>query len=82
MRNGGPGWRAIAPDAAGGQRIGAGLLLWVLGCAVVYLGLFGIGGLLLRRPLQGVGALAAAAALTWYLVRATRVAPEAGDRVV
>ena len=82
VRAGGPGWRAIAPDAAGGQRIGAGLLLWVLGCAVVYLGLFGIGGLLLRRPLQGVGALAAAAALTWYLVRATRVAPEAGDRVV
>jgi len=82
VRPGGPGWRAVAPDAGGGQGIAAGLVLWALGCVVVYLGLFGIGGLVLGRPARGAAALAAAAVLTWYLVRATRPGARAEGRVV
>jgi len=82
VRAGGPGWRAVAPDTADAQGLGAGLLLWALGCAVVYLGLFGIGWLILGLPLRGVAALGAAAALTWYLVVATRPPAGAEGRVV
>ncbi|HUF91264.1 MAG TPA: sodium:solute symporter family protein [Candidatus Limnocylindria bacterium] len=71
VRPGGPGWRAITPQADGDARLGAGLGQWAAGCAVVYLGLFGIGGLVLGRTAQGGAAVAAAAALTWFLVRAT-----------
>jgi SSS family solute:Na+ symporter len=71
---GGPGWRAVAPDAAGATAIGAGLVQWLLGCAVVYLALFGIGGLLLGRRGSGAIAVVLAVVLTWYLVTATRPA--------
>ncbi len=71
VRPGGPGWRAITPQADGDARLGAGLWQWAAGCAVVYLGLFGIGGLVLGRTARGAVAVAAAAALTWFLVRAT-----------
>ena len=74
VRTGGPGWRAVAPDAAGGIAIGAGLVQWLLGCAVVYLALFGIGGLVLGRRGSGALAVVAAVLLTWYLVTATRPA--------
>jgi len=74
VRAGGPGWRAVAPDAAGGIAIGAGLIQWLLGCAVVYLALFGIGGLVLGRHGSGALAVVAAVLLTWYLVTATRPA--------
>jgi len=74
VRAGGPGWRAVAPDAAGGIAIGAGLIQWLLGCAVVYLALFGIGGLVLGRRGSGALAVVAAVLLTWYLVTATRPA--------
>jgi len=74
VRAGGPGWRAVAPDAAGGIAIGAGLVQWLLGCAVVYLALFGIGGLVLGRRRSGALAVVAAVLLTWYLVTATRPA--------
>ena len=39
--------------------------------------LFGIGGLVLGRPLQGAVAVVASVLLTWYLVTATR--PAAGS---
>ena len=74
VRAGGPGWRAVAPDAAGGIAIGAGFVQWLLGCAVVYLALFGIGGLVLGRRGSGALAVVAAVLLTWYLVTATRPA--------
>src|SRR2546426_9191238 len=45
-----------------------------LGCAVVYLALFGIGGLVLGRHGSGALAVVAALLLTWYLVTATRPA--------
>ncbi|PYN57337.1 MAG: sodium:proline symporter [Candidatus Rokuibacteriota bacterium] len=72
VRPGGPGWRAIVPDASADAALGAGLVQWALGCVVVYLGLFGIGGLVLGRPAQGALAVFAALGLTWYLVTATR----------
>jgi len=82
VRAGGPGWRAVAPDAAGGIAIGAGLIQWLLGCAVVYLALFGIGGLVLGRRGSGALAVVAAALLTWYLVTATRPAARTETSVV
>lgn len=71
VRPGGPGWRAVVPDAPAG-RLGAGLVQWAVGCLVVYLGLFGIGDLVLGHHVRGVVVLVAAVALTAYLVHATR----------
>ena len=51
----GPGW--------------SGLFTWLLGCVVVYLGLFGTGSLLLGRPWRGVALIAVALALTVWIVR-------------
>jgi SSS family solute:Na+ symporter len=70
-RPGGPGWRSIASTADTDARIGGGLLVWVLGCVVVYLGLFGIGGIVLGRYWQGGVAVVLAAALTIWIVTAT-----------
>jgi SSS family solute:Na+ symporter len=80
VRPGGPGWRAIVPDAPRDAALGAGLVQWALGCAVVYLGLFGIGDLVLGRALRGGGAVVLAIVLAWYVVGATRAAgrPETG----
>jgi len=82
VRPGGPGWRAVAPEIPDGRGLGAGLVVWALGCVVVYLGLFGVGDLVLGRPLRGAVALVVALALTWHVVRATRVPAGAGSRVV
>jgi Na+/proline symporter len=71
VRPGGPGWRAVVPEATRDARLGAGLGQWAVGCAVVYLGLFGIGSLVLGRPVGGAVALLVGAGLTWYLVGAT-----------
>jgi solute:Na+ symporter, SSS family len=71
VRPGGPGWRSVSPDAGRDARIGGGLVQWAMGCVVVYLGLFGIGWLVLGRTGQGAAAVAVAIALTWVLVRAT-----------
>jgi solute:Na+ symporter, SSS family len=71
VRPGGPGWRAVEPTADTDARIGGGLLVWVAGCVVVYLGLFGIGGIVLGRYWEGALAVIVAAVLTMWLVRAT-----------
>jgi len=76
VRPGGPGWRAVVPDSASDARLGAGLGQWLVGCAVVYLGLFGIGGIVLGRPVAGGVAVVAAAALAAWLWRLA-AAPEA-----
>ncbi len=70
VRPGGPGWKAIVP-AAGQGTLAGGLVQWVVGCLVVYLGLFGIGDLVLGRPVRGVVILAVGAGLIVYLIRAT-----------
>jgi Na+/proline symporter len=72
VRPGGPGWRAVVPDADADAALGPGLVLWAVGCAVVYLGLFGIGDVILGRPGRGALVIAAAIALSLYLVRGTR----------
>ena len=82
VRAGGPGWRAVASDTAGETALGAGLVQWLLGCAVVYLALFGIGGLVLGQRGKGAMAVIASAILTWYLVSATRPAVRTETSVV
>jgi hypothetical protein len=72
VKPGGPGWTAVEPEATRDAAIGGGLLQWLLGCLVVYFGLFGIGDLVLGRPLRGTVALVVALGLTGYLVGATR----------
>ncbi|MBI2216579.1 MAG: Na+:solute symporter [Candidatus Rokubacteria bacterium] len=71
VRPGGPGWTAIVPRAGEDASLGAGVGQWLLGCVVVYLGLFGIGAVVLGRPEQGVITIGVAAALIAWLVRAT-----------
>ena len=78
-RPGGPGWRAVVPTAERDARIGGGLLVWALGCLVVYLGLFGIGGLVLGRYWQGGLAVIAAALLTAWVVTLTATPPGADE---
>ena len=72
VRPGGLGWRAVVPEAGRDGRLGAGLVQWVIGCVVVYLGLFGIGDVVLGRPVRGLATLVVAVALTALLVRATK----------
>lgn len=67
VRPGGPGWQRVAETGDGGPGL-RNLAQWVLGCAVVYLGLFGIGSLLLGSPGPGLGFLAAAVLLIGWIV--------------
>jgi Na+/proline symporter len=71
VRPGGPGWTAVAPEATGDATLGRGLVQWAVGCAVVYLGLFGIGDLLLGRPVRGLVMLVIGGVLTAWLVTST-----------
>ena len=71
VRPGGPGWRAVVPGAETDGWIARGLVQWAIGCVVVYLGLFGIGDVVLGRPVRGFATLLAGVALTVYLVRST-----------
>jgi Na+/proline symporter len=82
VRPGGPGWRAVAPEADVDASLGGGLVQWLVGCVVVYLGLFGIGGLLLGAPVRGAAALAVAVGCAGYLAGATRAEPAARSGVV
>jgi solute:Na+ symporter, SSS family len=66
------GWKriaALAPDLEETRDLGRNLLAWVLGCAMVYAALFGIGGLCLGRPREGAALLALAAACAAVLYR-------------
>ena len=82
VRPGGPGWRAVAPEADADASLGGGVVQWAVGCVVVYLGLFGLGDVLLGSALRGLGALVAAVVLAAYLVRATRAEPAVRSGVV
>ena len=60
------GWRAIArrvPEIPQTRDVGRNAIDWVLGCAMVYLILFGTGKLLLHQPALGAVMLAAGCAL-------------------
>jgi Na+/proline symporter len=71
------GWRPIASSlASSGQAnipptrdLGRNLTAWILGCAMVYLCLFGTGKLLLHQPLLGFTLLALSAASAFALYR-------------
>jgi SSS family solute:Na+ symporter len=79
VRPGGPGWAAVVPAASSHARIGWGLVQWAIGCLVVYLGLFGIGDIVvLQRPARGAAAVVAAVLLAWYVVASTRVEGKSG----
>ena len=52
------GWKPVAartPEVEPNRDLGANLVAWILGCAMVYLALFGTGKLIFRQP--GLGAL-------------------------
>jgi hypothetical protein len=80
VRPGGPGWQAVVPGASREGALASGLVQWVVGCFVVYLGLFGIGALVLGRPLRGAVGVVAAALLAAYLWRAASGAVAAPGR--
>jgi Na+/proline symporter len=63
------GWGPIAreEDVPSRQSLAWSAADWVAGCALIYCSLFGVGDLLLGRPAQGVGLLAAAAVALWFL---------------
>jgi SSS family solute:Na+ symporter len=77
VRPGGWGWDEIAGSAAEEGPGYTGLLHWIAGCAIVYLGLFGTGQLMLGRPWRGALLVAGALVLTvWIVTRAESAEPE------
>jgi Na+/proline symporter len=66
------GWGRIpsqASDVAASRDLGANLAAWALGCALVYLCLFGTGKILLRQPATGAILLFGSAACAILLYR-------------
>ena len=64
------GWRRIAeqvPELPPVRELGQNLLSWVLGCAMVYLALFGVGKLIVGPRWHGAVELIAAAVCAWSL---------------
>jgi hypothetical protein len=58
------GWQpiaAIASDVPPTRDLGRNLMSWLLGCAMVYLALFGLGRILLGPAWKGIAMLAASA---------------------
>jgi len=73
VRPGGPGWRRVVGPGAAAEGPGMRELLhWAVGCVVVYLGLFGIGSLLLGSAGRGIAFLIAAVVLTAWIVSDSR----------
>ncbi len=73
VKPGGPGWRRVMGPEAAAEGPGARELFhWALGCVVVYLGLFGIGSLVLGSAGRGILFLLAAGLLTAWIVSDSR----------
>ena len=66
------GWKPVAartPDVAPNRDLGSNLVAWVLGCAMVYLALFGAGKIIFREPLLGFILLGGSVACAFLLYR-------------
>jgi len=66
------GWRRIAqlaPEMTPTRDLGANLLAWVLGCAMVYAALFGIGKLCFGQIASGMVLMALASVCAALLYR-------------
>jgi SSS family solute:Na+ symporter len=66
------GWRpiaALAPEIAETRGLARNLWRWILGCAMVYSALFGVGKLLLRQPGVGTVLVFVAALCAWQMRR-------------
>jgi len=77
-RPGGRGWRpvaALAPEVPDESRLGLGLLQWALGCAMIYLSLFGAGQVLFGAPALGALMVGAAIACGAVVLRTMREEP-------
>lgn len=79
VRPGGPGWKPVAlrnPDVGPIERLTPLLVNWLVGIALVYCTLFGVGYLLFGRPMTGLVLLAVAlgaAALLWRSIGREKV---------
>ena len=74
------GWgpiAALAPDVRPEGNGWVSLRQWVLGCATVYLSLFGIGELLLGGTVRGIVYIAASLLCCAFILHALRREPEA-----
>jgi hypothetical protein len=66
------GWKRVAAQASdivGHRDIGSNLSAWALGCAMVYMCLFGTGKILLHQPAMGILLLAGSAICAVLLYR-------------
>ncbi|HET7876538.1 MAG TPA: sodium:solute symporter family protein [Methylomirabilota bacterium] len=78
VRPGGSGWEEVVGTAdEEGPGLG-GVFRWLVGCAIVYLGLFGVGQLFIGRPWRGWLLILIGLGLAAWVVRRTEEVP-AGD---
>ena len=71
VRPGSPGWAALARRHGVELEpfLGPGVLRWLAGCGVLFGLCFGLGNLLLGKPAQGLGMVAGAGILLWWILR-------------
>lgn len=74
VRPGGRGWVEVVGTVEEEGSGYEGLLRWAVGCAIVYLGLFGTGQLFVGRPWRGGVLILVALLLTVWVVRRSEAA--------
>jgi hypothetical protein len=79
VRPAGPGWKPVAarnPGVGPTERLGPLFMNWIVGIALVYSTLFGVGYLMFGRPVTGLvllGVAIGAAALLWRSIGRERI---------